>query len=629
MGTTSKFSTDGVQVTDNGRAELKARRRVALNTIGGPKSIEDQLKRLSLKTMTDEPVTKKNGSSGFKVRDKRGDGDVVGYSAGYTVTFDAPVVAGNPELGAITLPKGTFDGLDLYVKIQAFDGAAVVDADTVDQIIDDDAAARRAERFDDRVEQLRVNRDAARAVEEEERQRMADLKGVNPGDSWRGIGDDEYRQIARDVQAGKLGTPAPDYLTRADCTDKATFYPAALYGGRTNMIFGESGIGKSWAAILLAKQTIDNGGRVLYLDYEDSFVSVMSRLHKIGTDVANLNKPGTDAPKLNKRQFAYRGPTGTGSSARDTTLEHPRTPTASTGTDADIFAAFTDLIGDHDTGFDVVVIDGVESALTSAGYDSNTNDVVKWYAELPEYIANTTGACVLLIDHVAKASTNKGYSVGSNQKKARLTGAAFRAEERTADKGEVRLNLYKTKDKNGGVVQFLDDVDDDLFGQLYLRPNRSKDLIAGDEALSIITPAEARRGVAKALDNEAGRRANKAEALLRDTDLTLHCTLAVAAAHLKGDGRFSRDALNKACTDELPNYFSSVSTHYSSTFDRAEEKGFIVKAGRSGRNVTYTVDLSKLPPAGRALLEDLRRAVAVDPADIDDRFGSTATPENG
>ena len=63
---------------------------------------------------------------------------------------------------------------------------------------------------------------------------------------------------------------------------------ACFYEGRINGIIGPSESGKTWLALLACVQTINMRRHVLYLDFEDSAISIVTRLKALGLDEATI-----------------------------------------------------------------------------------------------------------------------------------------------------------------------------------------------------------------------------------------------------------------------------------------------------------------------------------------------------
>ncbi|WP_311553722.1 hypothetical protein [Propionimicrobium lymphophilum] len=115
----------------------------------------------------------------------------------------------------------------------------------------------------------------------------------------------------------------------------------------------------------------------------------------------------------------------------------------------------------------LVVIDGVDAALTTYGLDPNSaTDVWAWASELPKKLAKQTGAAVLMIDHVIKNKELRGrYAGGSNAKLNAITGATYLVEPISRIgrglNGDLKLTLVK--DRPGGLRRYCVEEGKDYF----------------------------------------------------------------------------------------------------------------------------------------------------------------------
>lgn len=220
-----------------------------------------------------------------------------------------------------------------------------------------------------------------------------------------------------DLEPALTGTnpePEPAYLNRDD--DQPLIYPAKVNG-----IIGESESGKTWIALLAVQQAIEDGINVSYLDFEDTAPGITSRLITMNTDADQI-----------RTHLAYIGP--------DHSLD---------------LIGSADLAEHLDTwNPGLVVVDGVNAAMTLLGLDliSNT-DATRFAQTLLRPIA-VRGAAVLYIDHTPKSRDNdtKG-GIGAQAKRAMTTGAAFKVEVvKEFGKGQDgRLRIRVDKDRPGHI----------------------------------------------------------------------------------------------------------------------------------------------------------------------------------
>lgn len=262
-----------------------------------------------------------------------------------------------------------------------------------------------------------------------------------------------------DIQAlldGGLEIKQPDILYRAD--DAKLFYR-----GEINSVIGESESGKTWMTLLAAYQLIRAEEHVLFIDFEDSPAQVLLRLLGMGITESELAK-----------FFHYIQPAGAfGDIAR---------------------AEFEGWIQD----MAMVVIDGVTEAMSMHSLNGREeNDIASFYAIMPKWIA-ARGPAVVMIDHVPKSKDNRGgYAIGSQHKKAGLTGASYTVENKDSmgrgHHGRSRISL--AKDKIGG-VSYLDGASDRWMGTLHVKSDGTKTQVWIDTvAITLITAGVAVAGM--------------------------------------------------------------------------------------------------------------------------------------
>jgi len=194
-----------------------------------------------------------------------------------------------------------------------------------------------------------------------------------------------------DVIAGDYSCVTPTLFPRTDGV--CLFYP-----GMTHSVHGESESGKSLIVQAECVRLINDGRRVLYLDFESDQGSVIDRLRQLGVHDHALAE-----------HFHYLRPEVSPNSS-----ETER-------------AGWESILG---TEYALAVIDGVTEALTVFGRGSMDNDdLAAWSREVPKKIADRTGAAVVLIDHVVKNKSMQGrFAIGGQAKMATLTGAAYTVE---------------------------------------------------------------------------------------------------------------------------------------------------------------------------------------------------------
>lgn len=224
-------------------------------------------------------------------------------------------------------------------------------------------------------------------------------------DDWSPI---PLGEIARSIIDGTLEAILPTVLAVAD-------HLPLLYPGRVNSIFGESGGGKTWVSLAAVAEVARQGARVLFLDFEDHATGIAERLVLLG---------------LTPEECAlvdYRNPsTGIGVGV---------TRRAIGGT------------------YGLVVIDSTGEAMATAGTDSNSDaEVAVWFAMVKQVARMAGDAAVLILDHVPKdKEAPSAYAIGSQRKRAAVTGAAYRVDtlKEPAKGRDGKLKLTVAKDRFG------------------------------------------------------------------------------------------------------------------------------------------------------------------------------------
>jgi len=212
----------------------------------------------------------------------------------------------------------------------------------------------------------------------------------------------------------------PRYLIRDD--GKALLYP-----GQTNGFIGESESGKSWCAMLAVYQAMSNGENVQYLDFEDNEFSVIERFRFMGASDTLLTE-----------RFSYVSPDEPlhEQAAEDLRLSLQQSKPA------------------------VVVLDGVNAAMTLMGLELESNsDATRFTHQLLKRLT-AFGSTVITVDHVPKSKDARGKGgIGAQAKRAMMSGAVFRVEiVKPFGRGMTgELALTVDKDRPGYVRAVSDD----------------------------------------------------------------------------------------------------------------------------------------------------------------------------
>lgn len=216
-----------------------------------------------------------------------------------------------------------------------------------------------------------------------------------------------------EILSGKSVAEVPDICSRTD--GRCLFYLR-----RTHWLHSPPEAGKTWLADLAITEVIESGFTAVLFDFEDTAASTVDRLRRIGADdsriLANLRYVRPDEP-LNE-------------------------------------ATLQGLKSDVLPGALLVVIDATTPAMALDGLDPiSTKDTATWLQRLPA-AATAAGAAVLVLDHVVKADRVRGrWAIGSGQKLAVVTGAAYSltAHQPIAPGHVGRSTINIAKDRPGAV----------------------------------------------------------------------------------------------------------------------------------------------------------------------------------
>ena len=199
-----------------------------------------------------------------------------------------------------------------------------------------------------------------------------------------------------------------------------------LYRGKCHACNGEGESGKSWFLLIACLQVVAAGGHVLYLDFEDTAQTVVTRLLALGAQPADV-----------LARFHYTRPT---EATFTRTNSGPR-----------YAPGYADLHATLDRYHpELVVIDGVAEAMALHALDpEKNNDFVTFHDTLTRPIARTGAACAY-IDHVTKDREARGkYAIGGVHKFNVIDGAVFSFTPRTAfgvgRHGSSQINVQKDR----------------------------------------------------------------------------------------------------------------------------------------------------------------------------------------
>jgi Bifunctional DNA primase/polymerase, N-terminal/AAA domain len=240
-----------------------------------------------------------------------------------------------------------------------------------------------------------------------EQRRETDEDEERDADTWTPV------DLTDAVHGRKVRQP-PTILKRSD--GRYLFYE-----GQINYLHGTDGVGKSYVALFAATGVLDEGGHVVWLDWEDpDEVTIVGRLLDLGV-----------APDVILGRFHYH---------------HPETDATKAAV-----AKIVDLVRNHNAR--LVVVDSIGEAFGVEGIGENNDDeVAPWIRRVLRPLA-ATGAGVLPIDHSIKSGDNPLHPSGSKRKRATVTGSHFLVDAtRPISKeyagGELRLTCAKDRHGN-------------------------------------------------------------------------------------------------------------------------------------------------------------------------------------
>lgn len=235
------------------------------------------------------------------------------------------------------------------------------------------------------------------------------------GASWRPA---SLGELVKGLQDGTLAPPQP---TVARLTDDSYW----LYAGATNGLAGESGCGKTGTALAAVKSELSDGNNVMYIDMENGPLGIASRLLGLGVPADVI---------ADKTRFAYVRP--------DEAFKD------------DVRAVFwmsLELLQPT-----LVVLDSTGESMALEGTDPNSDDAVAvWFQRVATAIAKH-GPAVLLLDHLPKSDSGATSPIGSQRKRAAISGAQFIQQvgkDMAFAKGRPgQARITATKDRHGYFV---------------------------------------------------------------------------------------------------------------------------------------------------------------------------------
>ena len=199
-----------------------------------------------------------------------------------------------------------------------------------------------------------------------------------------------------------------------------------LYRGKCHACNGEGESGKSWFMLIACMQAITDGEHVVYLDYEDTAATTVTRLMALGA-----------TPEAVLRYMHYIQ------------------PTEATFTRSQAGVRYTPAFGELHTIIDrwdpaLVVVDGVTEAMWQHMLDPEKNgEFTIFHDNFTRPIARKGPACAY-IDHVTKDKESRGkYAIGGVHKFNVIDGAVLSFQPLTTfgvgRHGSSRINVQKDR----------------------------------------------------------------------------------------------------------------------------------------------------------------------------------------
>ncbi len=243
-----------------------------------------------------------------------------------------------------------------------------------------------------------------------ERPRSATGTATTPAgpQTWDPIAGWEFAD-AKDLYAAGLEPIVAEILSRDDGAK-------LLYRGKVNTIFGMSGSGKTWLAIVAIAQLVAQSQHCLYIDWEDDPRTFYRRLKNLGC-----------SEEMAITYARYISPLAP---ANPEVIEH--------------------LVAQQ---FALVVMDSTGEAIAAQGgmNQNDDGDVAVWMGALPRPLARA-GASVLLVDHMPKAVIDGvRQEIGSQRKRAAVSGASYEViQTEPFSKNQTGKMIVRTGKDRGG-----------------------------------------------------------------------------------------------------------------------------------------------------------------------------------
>ena len=168
-----------------------------------------------------------------------------------------------------------------------------------------------------------------------------------------------------------------------------------IYAGKTSSLHGPPGVGKSFLALRTAQEAMAKGGRVVWLDFEDSPKTLARRANRLGASGV-----------ADKEAFLF--------------LQSPNPKDDQDSRFLDEARRWL-VEGTSSPEYCLVILDSAEAA----GAASDGGDIAGWWTDHVRPW-EMLGVTVLVLDHVAKRREGRPRGpIGSTHKLSRVTGAGL------------------------------------------------------------------------------------------------------------------------------------------------------------------------------------------------------------
>lgn len=297
-------------------------------------------------------------------------------------------------------------------------------------------------------------------------------------------------ELAAKIRSGEYQPITPEILAVAGALP-------LFYRSRINSLFGESGGGKTWVALAALAEVVANGGEAAMIDYEDNPAGIAERLVLMGLSDDEIAR------------VDYRNPTG-----------------------GDLLTGLAQMTG----AYDLVVIDSTGEAMAAGAVDSNSDrEVAQWFALVKHFARLPSEPAVVILDHVPKdKEAPTSYAIGSQRKRAAVTGAAYRVdtlkEPAKGRNGKLKLTVAKDRPGNrpkGAVAAEVDVLGTDGPGKVALHQS---DAQAAAEAGVPFRPTVLMERVSRYLESVPGASAREIEKMVVGKGTGIRTAIEILAA---------------------------------------------------------------------------------------------------